>query len=105
MQEYVAAILNLPIGNYYHIADNFHYYKRHQCRVQQIAMVSEWHDIPMDFCKTFHSIEDFDTLLNLLSVEEGKMRKPGYQQDNIFTDPFFDNWYKHLVNYNLSLQR
>ena len=30
MQEYMAAILGLEVGEYFHFADNFHYYDRHK---------------------------------------------------------------------------
>ena len=39
MQEYMAAILGLEVGNYYHFADNFHYYDRHKEMVEQLSKV------------------------------------------------------------------
>ena len=44
MQEYVAAILGLEIGDYYHIADNLHYYDRHAEMVKKMAELGEWDD-------------------------------------------------------------
>lgn len=37
MQEYVANILGLPVGTYYHIANNFHVYEEHVPRIKEFA--------------------------------------------------------------------
>ena len=41
MQEYMAAILGLDVGNYFHFADNFHYYSRHKEMVEQLSEIKE----------------------------------------------------------------
>src|SRR5699024_613430 len=37
--EYFAQILNLEIGDYYHIANNFHYYKEHEKDLLTISQI------------------------------------------------------------------
>ena len=64
MQEYMAAILGLKVGDYYHFADNFHYYDRHKKMVEQLSKVKEVVDEPYIYDKTFRNLEDF--------MQEGK---------------------------------
>ena len=49
MQEYVSAILGLEVGNYYHIADNLHFYERHTELVKKLSELKEWNDEPAIF--------------------------------------------------------
>ena len=101
MQEYVAAILGLELGSYYHVADNFHYYERHNDMVRQLAEIHEVEECPMDCKKKFTSLEKFDQLVTKLGEEEYTMRTSmrNYQRTE-FEDPFFENWYNELLNYN-----
>lgn len=39
MQQYVAKILNVPMGSYYHIVDNFHFYESSKELVETLAEV------------------------------------------------------------------
>ncbi len=101
MQEYVAAILGLELGFYYHVADNFHYYERHNNMVHQLAEIHEVEECPMTCKKTFTTLEEFDQLVTKLGGEEHNMRTSiaNYQRTE-FEDPFFENWYNELLNYN-----
>lgn len=55
MQEYFASILGLDVGEYYHIANNFHYYDlRHRNLVEKLASIENVSD---DF---FVMIKNFD---------------------------------------------
>lgn len=101
MQEYVAAILGLEIGSYYHLADNFHYYERHWWKVHKLAEMHNVEETPVICKKTFSSLEDFDSLINVLGREEELMRTnlSNYKK-TYFEDPFFDNWYNELYAYN-----
>ena len=101
MLEYVAGILGFEVGNYYHIADNLHYYERHSDWVRQLAEIGEWEDKAIVFDKRFRSLEEFDDLVSKLSNEEAAMRNnlDAYTQVE-FDDPFVQHWYDVLYRYN-----
>jgi thymidylate synthase len=101
MLEYVAAILGLEVGNYYHIADNLHYYEWHSDLVRQLAEVGEWEDEAEEYDKRFQSLEEFDDLVSRLSNEEVAMRTNIGDYSRIeFEDPFFEHWYEVLYQFN-----
>lgn len=102
MQEYVSAILGLEVGNYYHIADNLHFYERHTELVRKLSELREWNDEPTIFSKKFHSLDEFDELITKLSKEEISMRTNirDYMRTE-FDDPFFEHWYDILYKYNI----
>lgn len=101
IQEYVAAILGLEIGFYYHLADNLHYYQRHAEMVHRLAEISEVDEQPITCSKTFSNLEEFDRLLSKLSREELSMRtSPSIYKSIVFEDPFFENWYNELFLFN-----
>lgn len=101
MQEYMAAILGMEVGNYYHIAENFHYYERHSEKVKLLASLDTPIECPSHFGKTFSSLDEFDNLLITLSKEEEKMRNDiQHYYEYQFEDPFFNNWYNVLLQYN-----
>ena len=102
MQEYVSAILGLEVGNYYHIADNLHFYERHTELVRKLSELREWNDEPTIFLKKFHSLDEFDELITKLSKEEISMRTNirDYMRTE-FDDPFFEHWYDILYKYNI----
>ena len=102
MQEYVAAILGLEVGNYYHIADNLHFYDRHINLVSKLSELREWDDESVTYAKDFHSLNEFDKLVTKLSTEEKMMRTNirDYKRTE-FEDSFFEHWYDILYKYNL----
>ena len=102
MHEYVAAILGLEVGNYYHIADNLHYYDRHTEMVRKIAELGEWNDEATVHIKKFQSLGEFDELITKLSTEETMMRTNirDYKRTE-FEDSFFEYWYNVLYKDNL----
>ena len=102
MQEYVAAILGLEVGNYYHIVDNLHFYDRHIDLVKFLSELREWDDETVTYAITFHTLNEFDKLITKLSTEEKLMRTNMrcYSQTE-FEDPFFEHWYDILYKYNL----
>ncbi len=105
MQEYFAAILGLEVGNYYHIANNFHYYEDKQKVLKVIASVSEYEDVPYVYEKKFSSLKEFDEQIKLLSSEEAKMRKDDYLYNpDMFIDDFFKDWYSVLYHKNHNRQ-
>lgn len=103
MQEYFAAMLNMEIGSYFHIANNFHFYEDKLDIVKQLASSDIVDDIPYTYSKTFKSLYVFDALVKTLSDEETKMRK---QQSDYryyeFEDPFFRDWYNVIFTANMA---
>ena len=93
MQEYFAAMLNMEIGSYFHIANNFHFYEDKSDMVEQIASSGIVDDNPYTYRKTFKNLYEFDALVKTLSDEETKMR---LQQCDYryyeYEDPFFRDW-------------
>ena len=100
MQEYVAAILGLELGSYYHMADNFHYYERHNEMVHQLAEIHDIEESPVTYKKTFSSLEEFDILVCALGEEEESMRlAPSEYKQKYMDDPFFNHWYHELCGF------
>lgn len=101
MQEYVAAILGMEVGNYYHLADNMHYYESFKTLVEKLANIPEVEDKASIYHKSFHSLKEFDALVSKLGHEEELMRKdfPSYQRTEM-KDDFFQHWYDALYLYN-----
>lgn len=101
MQEYVATILGLEVGCYYHIADNLHYYDRHSEMVKKMAERDYWDDESIAYAKKFQSLAEFDKLITKLSMEETMMKVNIRDYTRIeFDDPFFEHWYEVLLQYN-----
>lgn len=99
MQEYMAAILGLDVGNYFHFADNFHYYNRHKEMVEQLSEIKEVVDEPYTYDKTFRNLPDFDNLVIRLCSEEKKMRSDKCYSYCEISDSFFRDWYNVLYLY------
>lgn len=99
MQEYMAAILGLEVGDYYHFADNFHYYDYHKEMVDQLSEVTEVVDDTYTYDKKFRNLVDFDCLMKELCSEEKKMRSDKDYSYREFSDPFFQDWYNVLYLY------
>ena len=101
MQEYVAAILGLEVGNYYHIVDNLHFYDRHTEMVKKLSELGEWEDEAVLYPIHFKSLAEFDELITKLSIEELAMRTRMHKYEQTsFDDPFFQHWYEVLYQYN-----
>lgn len=101
MQEYMASILGLQLGCYYHIANNMHYYVRHKDKLINLSKLNDIEDVSYNYMPTFHSLQDFDNLLFKLSNEEYQMRTNtrNYKYYE-FNDPFFMDWYNILYSFN-----
>ncbi len=101
IQEYIAQILGLELGDYYHVANNFHYYEQHDELLKQIAVQDHYNDDSYNYYKKFDSLESFDLLLSKLQAEEGKLRRGENTKLMDFEDDFFNDWYKTLYCFNL----
>lgn len=103
MLEYVAAILGMDVGNYYHLVDNLHYYDRHQELVEALSKMDCVEERQADYKKTFRSLGEFDELVTRLSEEEMSMRKNMDEyRPTEFVDPFFQHWYEVIYEFNRS---
>lgn len=101
MQEYMAAILGMEVGNYYHLADNMHYYEEFKDLVKSLSDSQDVEDKASIYHKSFQSLDDFDVLISKLGHEEELMRKDFASYKCIeMGDDFFQNWYNVLYLYN-----
>lgn len=101
MQEYVSHILNMEIGNYYHIANNFHYYERH---IELLKELSKFKNVNDDnyyvYDKSVNNLEEFDANINLLSNNETNFRNKNFTNPHIFESDFFNDWSNVFQNVN-----
>lgn len=89
MQEYVAAMVGVPVGVYFHKVDNLHIYEGSFPMLQSIIaanessrsvdMWSDWYRFQecrewLGYKHTFTTLEEFDALINLLSAFERDVR-------------------------------
>ena len=96
MQEYLASMLDLEVGEYYHIANNFHYYDYHKELVEKLASIEHVTDASFCYNKKFHSLEDFDRQLKELGNWEQNLRNGQTEELYNFSDDFFNDWAKVL---------
>lgn len=100
MLEYFSQILGMEIGEYYHMANNFHYYEDFEEVVQLISQAKDYTDNLFIYPKSFNNLIQFDEKLSLLIHEEEKLRK-SHNVDLIdFKDDFFNDWYKIFYTSN-----
>lgn len=99
IQEYFAHILGLEIGNYYHIANNFHYYEDQKEKVESLAASSLVEDVPYLYKKSFKTLADFDKMLLAFQNWEDKLREDNETTLIDFEDDFFNDWAKVLYHF------
>jgi len=100
IQEYFAQILNLKIGEYFHIANNFHFYEEHSKLVEEISKANIDEDSVFEYAKSFKSLSEFDAKLNQLHIEEEKLRTSRSNVMVEFEDDFFNDWFKTFYCFN-----
>lgn len=94
MQEYIAHLVGLEIGNYYHIANNFHFYEDQKEKIEKVAAVSEFTDECFDYNYSFSNLLEFDKQIRKMEVAESQITENDLLVD--FKDDFFNDWYKVL---------
>lgn len=108
MQEYVAAIVGVPVGTYYHKVDNLHVYEDFIPMVEEIAIISEnsyLSGINFSYKTTFTSLEEFDKLVDILSRYEELCRSKAIENGELknmlseFKDEMFSDWAKVIYRY------
>ena len=101
MQEYVAYILGMELGNYYHIANNFHYYEDFKSQLELIAKIGDnIQDQYFEYRPSFKSLNHFDELLSRLSLAELKVRNNENGDYIDIGDDFFNDWFGTFYSYN-----
>lgn len=95
IQEYLAHILKMEIGSYFHIVNNLHYYnERHDRLVHELAAISKPEDISYQYQFKFNDLHEFDTLIQGLGEWEERIRKNKTIKLVDFHDDFFNDWAK-----------
>lgn len=111
MQQYVAKLLGVPVGVYYHIADNFHYYENKKKTIETLASIDiekarEYDSLlHNDYNDPISSLEELDDIASkIYELEEllweynrslgfcaGAKSLLMFIKDSI-SDPFFRGW-------------
>lgn len=112
MQEYVAAIVGVPVGKYYHKADNLHVYKDFIPLAEEIAKRdpnSYPSGVNFSYKTTFKTLEEFDALIAQLSQFEENCRNSENRTEQDFEllradiekfeDEMFSDWAKVIFRY------
>lgn len=94
LQEYIAEILGLEVGCYYHIANNLHYYERHKWILESLHKIKNVEDDYFIYNKRFSNLEQFDSKVNTLQQWEYEVRCGRCNKIHFFNDDFFDDWAK-----------
>ena len=104
IQEYIANILKIPVGKYYHVVNNFHYYEDFEKKVDEIIN-SEYINFenklaPFYYSQDLSSLEEFDELiLSLFEYEKG-LRSGVIRYEAKFGNDLFDDWGKIFYRYH-----
>lgn len=79
MQEYLSIILDIPVGHYYHCADNMHIYENFFKNAEIISQenILDYPAKVFYYRHDFHSLEEFDNCIGDLSLFESSVRKGG----------------------------
>lgn len=102
MQEYIAQIVNLQVGEYFHIANNFHYYEEKRQIIERISKVESYSDESYNYNYSFKTLNDFDLKLKCLEKEEHNFSH--YKLNEVdFEDEFFNDWFKILYHQNTKM--
>lgn len=100
MQEYVAMVIGVPIGKYYHFVNNLHYYSDKTELLETVAKLN-----PEDYKSEFgvydynyptgFTFSTFDLEINRLFAYEELVRKSNsemFESNNHFIAPMFRDW-------------
>lgn len=93
MQEYVSQILNIPVGDYYHFANNLHVYEDKLPLVEELSKLKyDTSRNPYFYQRQFNSLEAFDNeVVRLFQFDELISR--GESVDHIeFKTFMFQDW-------------
>ncbi len=94
MQEYIAHLLGLEVGDYFHIANNFHFYEDQKDKIEKVAAVSDFVDESFDYNYHFRTLSEFDIQIRKMETIESQISDNDLLVD--LNDDFFNDWYKVL---------
>lgn len=94
MQEYIAQLIGLEVGDYFHIANNFHFYEDEKDKIEKMAAVSNYTDESFDYSYNFSTLSEFDKQIRQMEVAESQIAENDLLVD--FNDDFFNDWSKVL---------
>jgi thymidylate synthase len=95
MQEYIANILGVPVGKYYHFANNLHYYDNFKDKVSYFASLDPLeYKSPSRFYyeSKLTSLDHLDKLLDELYKFEQKVSKDPSIPIPLFYNDLFSDW-------------
>jgi thymidylate synthase len=109
IQEVVARILNVPVGKYYHKADNFHFYENFRDKIVEFSELDldkysdKFNDnVSFGYKDSICCIEDLDIFLALLYKYEKRLRIEGFKEECNFGNDMINDWgkvlYQHWTN-------
>lgn len=103
MQEYIANILDINVGKYYHKADNFHFYDNFKGKIDVFSDLNIY-DYPTGkkfvYESKIESLENFDNLIYLLFDYENKLRIEGKKYIIDLENDLFNDWAKVFYLYH-----
>jgi thymidylate synthase len=101
MQEYFSKILDLRLGNYYHIVNNLHYYERFGEMVKELADKQTAEDDFYEYKKSFNDLDSFDQNIFKLEKYESALRSGETQELIDFDDELFTDWGRIFYRFNV----
>ncbi len=102
MQEYIASILNIPVGKYYHVINNLHVYDNFVQKTEDFAKydLSDFPSKQYTYPIQISSLEELDSLaLNLLHYERD-LRFNHIEYMPSFGNTLFEDWAKVFYKYH-----
>jgi len=100
IQEYIANILGLDVGNYYHFANNIHYYESFKSRIEALARMKNVEDRIYSYVLKCNSLIHFDKKISDLLEWESELRNTPGIELIYFEDPFFSDWAKVIYRFH-----
>jgi thymidylate synthase len=100
IQEYIARILNLEVGDYFHVANNFHFYDDKREMIENISCITDYKDESFSYNHSFRNLNEFDLLIKKLEDADKKLRFNKRHDMEDFGDDFFNDWYRMLYQYH-----
>lgn len=110
MQEYVANILGLDVGRYYHIAANLHMYEDQTDRIKQLANLDIKHyqrDVRWQYEDHITDLELFDTLCDAVYTFERSLVNGMWNVDFDPPNDMFNDWlkvFRHHVGHHVEFK-
>lgn len=99
LQEIFSGILNIEVGVYYHMVNNFHYYENHKSKVQRLSAISEFEDISHTYATSFTSLDDYDKHLRELENYEIRIRNKETRAVLDSSNDFVMDWGNVILSY------